>query len=152
VALLGLFGWGANTLALGVMSTVGGIREVTYVTSPHDPWADPEPILYSDSWMQTGLLLLILWMFTSLGIIIAAGLGIAHIALAHDWRRRTAFAVVTFGAPAAAVAFLAQEPTFGQTSYRDAVAPGLAMSVIAVLAMTTGWWLLDLRRPVVRPS
>lgn len=143
LAFLGLGGWALLTALMGISSVVDGIREVGYVTSPH-PTQDPEPILFPDPWLTLSSYMFVLWLLSFNVVPVAAVLGIIDIALERRaWIPCTAFAVVTLGAPVTAVVILlTDDPYFGETSYLNAVGPGLAMTAVAVLGMLAAWWLL----------
>lgn len=148
LALLGLSGWALLTLLVGVESAVSGVREVAYVTSPHDPGVDPEPILYPEPWLTLAFAAFVLWVLLTLTFVLpAAALGIVHIALAHGgWRRCAAFGVVAIAAPAGAAAILlTEDPYFGKTSYVEATRTGVGMTLVAVLAVPLAWRLLAAR-------
>jgi hypothetical protein len=147
LAMVGLAGWALLTVLMGVSSVVDGVREVGYVTSPH-PNEDPEPILFPDPYLQLATLLFLLWTIVTISVAPAAAvLGIVHLAQASaGWLRCTAFGVVAGGAPVAAMAILlTEDPYFGKTSYLTATTPGVAMTLVAVLAVPLAWWLLATR-------
>ncbi len=148
LALLGFGAWALLTVVLGVSSVVDGIREVGYVTSPH-PVQDPEPILFPDPWLTLSSYVFVLWLLSFNVAALAAVLGIVHVALeSGSWLRCVAFGVVALGAPAASmVILLTDDPYFGETSYPNAVGPGLAMTGVALVGMLAAWRLLRPPRP-----
>lgn len=148
LALSGLVGWALLAALMGVATATDGIREVTYVTSPHDTGVDPETVLSPAPYLQLGTMLFLLWVAATLTVAPgAAVLGIVHLALASaGWLRCTVFGVVAVGAPVAAMAILfTEDPYFGKTSYLEATTPGVAMALVAVLAVPLAWWLLATR-------
>ena len=146
LALIGLGGWAALTLVVGVGDVVNGVRNVSVLTSPPETFTESD-VMIGGTAMALSLSLFVFWILSLNVVLVAAALGVVDLAAVRkNWRRSVAFAAVAIGGPLAALVVNqignGDEDLYASTSYLPAVLPGLALVVVALVTIVMAWRLL----------